>query len=393
MPSSFKEDLKKFLRDDQFSDAAGTILCYSTDASGIERRPLGVLWPENAEQVSKIIILANEYKVPITPRGGGTSLVGSAVPIDSIVVDLSRMKTIHGIIVMGGGEKKEFNCIVDAGVTIAELNEYLKKDDLYFPVIPSSHKVCTIGGVISTNAAGNRAIKYGKAEKWVEEIDFVDGSGEIIKISDIKDICGKEGLLGIITRAKLKITKLPRDTTMDIFEFENIEEMMEKLTQITWENILSVEIINKKAGEYVGLKHTLFVEYLGNSGKIEGKEMAEVWAKREGIYAVCAKNGYPLICDPQIPAGKLKTFVKWADNKNLPIFGHAGIGIIHVLAPENNYQLLDEVIQMSIELGGEVSGEHGIGIVKSNFVKENALIKKLKKRYDPENIMNRGKMI
>lgn len=395
MPSSFKEELLTFLKPEQIDDGKAAMVCYSSDASTIERKPLGVIWPENTDQISKIIKIARDFKVPVVPRGGGTGLVGSAVPLDAIVIDMSRMKTIYGIIVRGGGERKEFSCIVDPGVTVAELNDYLKKDGLYFPVVPSSHKVCTIGGIISTNAAGNRAVKYGKAIDWVEEVDFVDGRGEIIKITQINDVCGKEGVLGIIAKAKLKVTHLPTNTSMDVIETESIEEMIEKINDLDFRNILSVEMINKMAGELVGTKNIIFVEYADQRGTIKNGEMAKLWKKREGTYSICASKGYSLICDPQIPSEKLKSFLKWVETKSLPAFGHIGVGIIHVLVPDNNHQLMEEILQMSIEHGGELTGEHGIGMVKAKFINEEyrVQIKKLKEKYDPDDIMNRGKLI
>lgn len=208
-------------------------------------------------------------------------------------------------------------------------------------------------------------------------------------------MCGSEGLFGIITKARLGIVKLPEITSMDVFEFDGVDEMLGKLLEFKNEDVLSVEFINKKAGEMVGLKDTIFVEYVGERGELKGKEMEEMWKKREGIYSVAASNGFPLISDPQIPDGKLHIFLNWVENKGLPAFGHIGVGIIHVLAPENNYQLLDEIIQMSMELGGEATGEHGIGMVKKQFVSEERKkgIKKMKERYDPEGIMNRGKVL
>ena len=148
-------------------------IAYNYDASPFSGNSVCVYCPENEEDIIKFVKSAIKYKIDIVPRGGGTSVVGGAVPNNSVVLDLSKLNKITI------DERKKI-AIAEAGATIAELNREASKFGLILPVIPSSHEVATIGGAIATNASGLRAIKYGKMKDWVRSIKAVDGNGKII---------------------------------------------------------------------------------------------------------------------------------------------------------------------------------------------------------------------
>jgi len=171
---------------------------YESDASRIKGNALRVVHPKNTEEVCDFI-LDNDN---IVIRGGGTGMSGGSVPLDEVVLDLSKLTIISNF------DEKQKTVEVEAGVILDDLQYYLKGSGLNFPVNPSSHSVATIGGMIATNAVGSQGFMYGKTSMWVKWVEVVNYKGEVEKkgITELSDYVGMEGITGVIIRACLKIS-------------------------------------------------------------------------------------------------------------------------------------------------------------------------------------------
>lgn len=391
-------ELKSIVKKD-ISIEKAELLSYSSDASQIHGKAKAVVWPHDKEQVQKIVRITKKYAKTgsnIVPRGAGTGLAGAVVPKDSIVLDFSRMNNILKLDI----NKK--HVIVEPGVVLNDLNNYLKQFNLFFPVVPASHKVCTIGGMISTNAAGERAVKYGKMEGWVAELEVIDGKGNIHvlnKPEKINMFCGTEGILGIITKVKLLVTEPIRNRSMTLLKFDKISNLIGSVKKHQLEDdFTAVEFFDKLSAKLAGLeeRYHLFIEFESNRGDISSEEeILKIWNLREGMGPVLSSEGYLVMEDPQIPLENMENFIEWLEKNKIPSFGHIGLGIIHPRFKESQKKLINKMFVIVENLNGRVSGEHGIGLTKKKFLKSDFIekMKGLKKEYDPSNILNKGKIL
>ncbi len=366
-------------------------LVYSMDASGIEGKTASIVWPKTASEVQRIVKYAIENGIDIVPRGGGTDLTGAAVPENSIVVDMTRMNRIIEVGVD--------YAVVEPGIVLDKLNSELEKKNLFLPVIPSSHSVCTIGGMIACNAAGVRAIKYGKIREWVSGLEVITGKGDIINVSceQVGDFCGTEGTIGIITKARLRLTAPLKKYTASVYKYETAQELLTKTKEaIESKNVIAIEYMDKFTNKLSGDEelYSLFIEYESDAGDI--KDLGEIEKRmhnRNIIGQTLSSNGYVVIEDPKIPRDRIPEFLEFLVERQIPNFGHIGIGVIHSrLKPDYDLEEFHEKVKA---LGGDVSGEHGIGLSKKRYAPAEVVekIKKLKQKYDPQNILNKGKII
>lgn len=380
--------LKNLLGPGKVSEEYADMVAYSSDASQIRGKADAVVWPETETDIIRIVKYCLEKNMNIVTRGGGTSLVGGTVPDNSVVIDLSRMNKI---------EIEGSYATVEPGAILEDLNE--KTGRLAFPVIIGSRKACTIGGMIATNAAGMRSLKYGKMENWVEELEVIDGSGKKLKIGKekVKDFCGKEGTTGIITKAKLKLIDKPKEVSLSLLGFDNITNLVEKVKELRKnKNVSIIEYIDKTTSKLADLEHKyhLMVEYESSEGNIKGQDMGEVWHMRESLYPLVAEDGHIIIEDPEIDIEKIDKFLYWMQKNDVPAFGHISIGVVHAHFKKDS-PLIKEMFEVVESLGGSATGEHGIGILKKEFLEKEKKeeIKKLKQVYDEKNILNKGKVI
>ncbi|VVB74898.1 D-lactate dehydrogenase (acceptor) [Candidatus Tiddalikarchaeum anstoanum] len=367
-----------------------TKLVYSSDASMYKGNPLVVLWPETIEQIQKIVMIAKKNFLDITTRGGGTGLVGGAVPKRSIVLNMSKMNKILDF--------DNDSILVEAGIVLDDLNMILSQKGLYFPIIPSSHEVCTIGGMISCNASGKRAVKYGSTKNYINYLEVVDGSGAVRKVNDVEKFCGTEGTVGIIVNAELKLEMLPKKISMDVFKFDRATDMSIYTPELKEKpQLLSLELLDPKTSSMLNLeeRYHLIAEYENSLGEIREPEEIEKWdSLRDSAYSKIAGLGYSLIEDPEIlDDEKLAVFMKYLEGLNVPFFGHVGIGILHPCFKQGTD--LADFFKTVESLGGSVTGEHGIGLAKKKYTPKIMRDKLLlyKKSFDPSNILNRGKII
>ena len=386
--SDYLISIKKICR---ASETDAEKLVYGTDASRIKGQAILVVWPENPEHLQRLIRFVTRKKASITIRGGGTGLVGSAVPQNSIVVDMSHFNKIKKINL--GGE----TVTAEAGVVLDELNDVLEGYGYEFSCNPGSHAACTIGGMISTNAAGMLTSKHGRAADKVAEMNIMDGTGKIftIKGEEISELAGTEGALSIILDAKLKIDK-KKDLFNSVYEFENLTELLAKIDELKNDpEVEALEYINKTAAVIAGLdsRDYLLVKYSSPKGNTDKENSGEIWRLRENLYSVLVNAGFQRIEDPFIPEDSIGKFLLWLQNKNIPAYGHISSGILHPHFRRNTKDI-DELAEITKQLKGRLAAEHGIGLLKKNFDSLFGAIKRiqnLKQKYDPFNILNRGK--
>jgi|SRR3989344_7896060 len=365
-------------------------IVYKTDASQIPGELAGVIIPES---IGEIETLVKQSQIDLVPRGAGTGLVGGSVPQNSVVVDLSRLNKIIEI------DKDKRVVHVEAGIVLDELQEVLRLYGLEFPINPSSHSVATIGGMIATNAVGSRAVKYGRTSDWVQSLEVIDGFGNLKKINkiDLMDVSGMEGITGIIVRAVLKLTEIKKKT-VDLVESSEINEVLEAVKKIKPDSEISmIELFDKKTSLFLGLpgKYHLIIEYESYKGHLQDKKYDDLMKTRNKAYPVLASIGYTIIEDPKILTAKIPEFILWLEEHGIPYFGHLGSGILHPCFMPSQKNLIEEMIKYVKKLHSQITGEHGIGLSKKEFIEEQdkKLINLLKKRYDPAEKFNRGKIL
>ena len=400
---------------------------------------------------------AYENTIPVTARGSGTGLVGACVPLmGGIIIDLSQMNRILEI------DEDNLTLTLEPGVLLMEISKFVQEHDLFYPPDPGE-KTDTIGGNISTNAGGMRAVKYGVTRDYVRGLEVVTPKGEILTLGgkvvknssgySLKDlIIGSEGTLGIITKATLKLLPLPKKAISLLIPFNDLERAIETVPKIIKSKAIPTAIefmqgeVILASEEYLGKKfpdHSadayLLLTFDGNSKEeIESnyEKVAEIcltegaldvlisdteerqeaiWSAR-GAFLEAIKNSTSEMdeVDVVVPRNKVAGFVKFTHtlqeeyNIRIKSFGHAGDGNLHIYILKD--ELTEDVWQEKLksvmkcmydrakELSGQVSGEHGIGYAKKEYLKESLaeenmeIMRGIKAVFDPKNILNPGKV-
>ena len=412
-----------------------------------------VVFPETNEEVSKILTLCNEHKIPVVPFGTGTSLEGNVVGNEKgITISLEKMNKILNVNV------EDFDCRVQACVTKEQLNDYLREDGVFFPIDPGAN--AAIGGMASTSASGTMAVKYGTMKTVITGLTVVLPNGDIIKTGSRTKktsagynltnlFIGSEGTLGIITEVQLRLSPIPESIMSAVCHFPSLEMAVQTAQQIIQYGvpIARIEMLNKDQMEisinYSNLKNvealpTLFFEFHGsevsnkenikivdeiskdNNGSSfkwakDLEERNKLWKARWDVYysvKALINNGRVYSTDVCLPISNITECVKFAEKETeklglrAPMVGHLGDGNFHVLLPYNPKEIetynkirdfSDLLIKKTLELGGTITGEHGVGLHKKAYLlKEHGdnipLMKSIKKTIDKNNIMNPGKI-
>ncbi|HXG84866.1 MAG TPA: FAD-linked oxidase C-terminal domain-containing protein [Pyrinomonadaceae bacterium] len=428
---------------------------YGADAVKEKFPPEAVVFPENTGQMREILKLANKYKFPVTARGGGVGYTGGAVPVDGgIVVGTDRMNKIIEI------NPDDLYVVCQPGLTTFELQQAVEKHGLLFPPDPASYKDSFIGGNIAENAGGMRTPKYGVTKHSVLGLEVVTATGEVIRTGGktVKNVvgfdltglmCGSEGLLGIITEATLKLLPMPEATATVRASFKTMEEACKVLTKFTPEGLLpmAMEVVDRNcigaieenfafglssdagailivavdgAKEQVEIEAQTIERILKDNGGFDTlrsrtkEEENKLWDVRRAISPSLMKYGtLKLNEDVVVPRSRVPELISKiedigrAHNTFVANFGHAGDGNIHVNFmcerddPESiarARQCVKETFALSVELGGSISGEHGIGYVKAQYLDMAIdaptleVMKGIKRVFDPNGILNPGKM-
>ena len=380
-----KEELKKIFGPENVSYSEEDLLCYSLDASELEGTVDAVVWPENSGQISDLMKFAWENNIPVIPRGAGTNLSGGTIPLGGIIVDFSKMKNI---VTLG-----EDYVVCEPGVVLEDLEYQLNKKKKSFPVMPASDKAASIGGCIAEDCAGIRAIKYGSMKDWVTEVEVVLPNGEITTTTE-KTYCGSEGIIGLITRAKLGIIDQPETRTLTVYEFKDYDKLQDKVIELSKGDVSAIEFVSESSNKVIdnpmGSANVLVVEFESGEGEVKSLgEVKKVSEHRKSVSTQLALAGYDNVSDPKIPLEKIAKFLRLLEDFGLPSYGHIGVGIIH--ARSKTRDELKKVYAAAVELGGSAVGEHGVGLIKKGLAKK--WLTPLKEKYDPKNLMNPGKVL
>ena len=432
---------------------------YGHDELGtVSNMPDALVFVRSAEEVSKVLKYANDNLIPVTVRGSGTGLVGACVPLNGgIMIDTTKMNHILEL------DENNLTLTVEPGVLLMEIYDYVESRGFFYAPDPGE-KTATIGGNISTNAGGMRAVKYGTTRDWVRAIEVVlpDGSIETFGRKVVKDstgyslknlVIGSEGTLCVITKAILKLIPKPAETISLLVPFETQEKALEAVPEIIKSQLNTVAI------EFFVRNTILFAEeYLGKNFPdksadayilltFEGKDKDElkvnyeagaelcinkldaidallvdtderkesVWKARGAfLEAIKASTTQMDECDVVVPRSEVANYIKFTYELakkykiRIPSFGHAGDGNLHIYICKDEYndnvfeekltKIFDEMYKEAKNVGGLVSGEHGIGYAKKEYMKDllglvqTKLMREIKRAFDPNDILNPGKI-
>lgn len=360
---------------------------YETDASQLKGDTKKVVLPNSIKEIAEIV----KKEKSIVIRGGGSGLVGGAVPFKETVLDLSKLDKILGF------NKNKKIIIVESGIILDDLNNFLDQFKLEFPINPSSHSICTIGGMIATNAVGSRAIKYGKTSDWILWIETINSEGniEMKNKAELMDFAGMEGITGIITSACLKLTEKIKKS-IELKKFDSLEQIIERIKELKRDpKTTMIEILNKDVSEMIGLERSYYLFIETETQEEPTTSNKEVYSIRDKIYPKLAEKGFTRIEDPKLILEKIPLLLDWLEEKKIPFYGHISVGIIHPCFSREQEDLIPEMMKMVKKLGGQISGEHGIGLKKREFLDPNdkKIIINMKKRLDPLNKFNLNKVI
>jgi glycolate oxidase len=413
-----------------FSTKTADLYTYGFDASIHHHAADVVVRPASTEQVSKIVALANERRIPIVPRGAGTGLCGGAVPLKGgIVLDMTRMNAIKEVRV------EDLYCVVEAGVVFDRLIEALAPRHFTLPTAPGSSEACTIGGMVATNASGMRAIKYGAMRDYVLGLEVVMASGQVIRVGTrtLKNssgyqldrlMVGSEGTLGVITEVTLRIAPRAKKAAMTIAAFDSLQRAGKCVSAIIAKPLIPsaielmdatcIRAVNKtvQAGfpevealcmiEVDGEPSVVAAELeevrrlcqeVGATGVVSSddpKQMAKWTQARKSIMSALSRFGEGLVSvsladDMAVPISKIPEavveFRRIAERNGVIVgtYGHAADGNLHtkmLLDPtsldswKRGEKAVDEIYEVVLHLGGTITGEHGIGSSKGPHLRK-----------------------
>ena len=451
---SLRKELIRLLGQEGISDAMEERICYAYDATRENRLPDAVVFPETVMQISGIMKLANREKIPVVPRGAGSGFSGGSLPVSGGLV--MAMKNFDRIVEI---DSDNLQAVVEPAVVTSHLQAEVEKIGLFYPPDPASMNFSTIGGNIAENSGGMRAVKYGVTKDYVMGLEVVLPDGEIIHSGSkcVKDVVGynltqlfvgSEGTLGIITKAILKLLPLPETRETLTAAFSSMQTAGKTVSDIIRNRIIptTTEFMDKYAirlvEDYLHLglpldaEALLLIETDGDAEQAEKnirrvkavceanmaveiriarneKERNDLWKARRSVSTSLGKLGAVKVNeDIVVPRSRVPDIIEKIEeirekhNVLIVNFGHAGDGNIHVNMMSNRneedlervHEAAGEIFRAAIDMGGRISGEHGIGITKRNYIGWNIeaptlnLMKKIKKLFDPNNILNPGKM-
>ena len=374
-----------------FLSDKNSIKVYGSDASGIDGKALGVILPRNIQEVR--VAVASAKRIVI--RGAGSGLVGGCVPQGGldVVLDMSRLDKISE---PDAGRK---TIEVEAGVLLSDLQNYIRHYNLEFPVDSSCRAVATIGGMIASNIVGARAVKYGKISNWINWLEVIDAEGKLQKksVSELSDYFGMEGISGVIVRACLKLSSL-KERRRSLLKIDSIDKIVPIVRGLKRNSEVSmIEFMDKKISEGLGLggHYHLIVEYEGSGENLTKDEVRDLLNLRDKIYPFVFSEGYTRVEDVKVRTDRFVEIISWLEERGVPFFAHIGSGIFHPYFNFEQRKYIPELMKLVKRLGGQISGEYGIGILKKEFVDaiDRKILVNIKKRTDPLNKFNIGKMI
>ncbi|MDH7499927.1 MAG: FAD-binding oxidoreductase [candidate division NC10 bacterium] len=437
MPDPLLGKVREIVGPENFFPSDADRICYATDSSLLSQIhhwvPDLVIRVTSSEQVSAILKVANEYKVPVVPRGAGTGQCGGAVAHrGGIVMDLSSMNRILAL------DLENLQVVVEPGIVHAELNKALAPHGFFFPPDPGSTKMCTLGGMVAFNSSGQRSVKYGTTRQYILGLEAVLPTGERIVTGGVRSralksvagydltalLTGSEGTLAVITRIRLKVLPIPEKRGLVVAFFDRLEATGEAVVQVFRRRLLpsAIEIMDQAAIKAATLykpdlalpeaEAMLLFEVDGSPAEVtyqaksiseackeftpqvewtdDPNRLNELWAARSVVGAAAGrvKAGATRVYigeDICVPIAKVAQALRIIRNTSakygIPIvtYGHIGDGNLHaapVIDPydsreiEQVKQIGDEIHRMALELEGTTTGEHGVGLTRAAYMEE-----------------------
>jgi glycolate oxidase len=422
--------------------------------------PEVVVKPRTADEISKILVLANSANVPVTPRGAGTGLSGGALPIHGgISLSMERFNEILQI------DERNLQATVEPGVINEAFQNAVKEKGLFYPPDPASKGSCFLGGNVAESSGGPKCVKYGTTKDYILNLEVVLPTGEIIYTgaNTLKNstgynltqlMVGSEGTLGIVTKIIVKLLPYPKHNLLILIPFRNLDEACSAVSEVFRGGFIpsAMELMERDALDWVSkfvessvvkieddIQAHLLIEVDGNDQEVLMKEIEaivelmaqfnvgevlfaessaqkdELWKLRRKINEAVMANAISKEQDTVVPRAELPQLVKGIKaignqyNFKSVCYGHAGDGNLHVRIIKGN--LTDEqwngqyikdaiaaIFKLCKELNGTISGEHGIGLIQQEYMgivfseKALSIQKSIKQVFDPNNILNPGKM-
>jgi D-lactate dehydrogenase (cytochrome) len=406
--------------DDTSRDGHATDMGTPADAA---RQPDAVVWPESTEDVATVLAAATERGIPVTPYAAGTSLEGNAAPVHAgISLDLMRMNDVLEV------RPEDFQVDVQPGVMGTAVDEAVASEGLFFPPLPSSGNISTIGGMIVNDASGMQTVRYGEIHDWVLELEVVLADGSVVEFGSkakktssgynlVDLVVGSEGTLGVVTRATLELEGRPEQIRGGRAVFPDLDAAAAAVSDAIQSgvDVAKMELLDELTGaiatDYFDLDlpeaPMVFLEFHANHGieeevdfcetifethdvvrfELAGEEeMDELWeARRELGLAVgdYEEDRDPIHAgDVTVPISRLPEAIRVAKELEaehdipIPCFGHVGDGNVHYLilaedTPESQTlaeELYGKIVERAIEMGGTATGEHGVGLGKRSYM-------------------------
>jgi glycolate oxidase len=454
--TELRKRLEEVVGRDHVRTDEGALVTFSTDATPLERgQPDAVAFPASAEEVAGVLRVASELVVPVVPRGSGTNLSAGTVPhLGGIVLVLTRMNRIKEV------SDADLVAVCEPGVRTIELAQAAAAKGLLYPPDPGSQTTATVGGNVAECAGGLRALKYGVTRDYVLGVQAVLPTGEIIRSGGrlVKDVagydlrrllCGSEGTLAVMTELTLRLVPAPVASGYGMAYFPDLAAAARAVSRVLASGVLpmTLEFLDQvcigavedyahigldtsagallifgQDGNPLVIEHDL--ERMAQACTVEGatslriaaspEEASELLeARRAALPSLSRLEPLTLLEDATVPRSRIAEMVEYvqevAQRHELKIgtFGHAGDGNLHptaVLDPADEEAIhraraaFDEIFTRAIELGGTITGEHGIGMVKLRYLERQlgadhmALLRRIKAGFDPNGILNPGKL-
>ncbi len=456
--TQFADQLRRFVGKENVLSQQDEMEPYSYDEAPIPHPHLPelVVKPRDTKEVAKVLVLANESLIPVTPRGAGTGLSGGAIPVcGGIVLSLEKMNRIKEI------DENNFVAVVEPGVLLKDIYEAVESRGLYYPLYPGE-KSAHIGGNVATNAGGMRAVKYGVTRNFVLGLEAVLPTGQIVRTGgkffkcstgyDLTQLLvGSEGTLAVITEITLRLITPPGWQEVLFVPFPDMHQAIKAVPEILKQAVpvIGLEFLEKDAIDIVEKdlgREIPFHEYEAFLlGILEGNSKEEVNQSAARMAEICTRNGaidvyipvsakakrellearekmYPAfkragpieVIDVVVPRSQIANFVTMvkaiSKRHGMPIIalGHAGDGNVHLhvmgkAVDSREWKVkipivMEEVYRAGVSLGGTISGEHGLGFDKKKYLEiamsreQIALMSRLKRAFDPNYILNPGKI-
>lgn len=455
MEQRLLEQIKAIVSNGRVLTEKNDLFSYSFDGSFGTFVPEVVVQPKDVQEIAELVRWCNTKKVVITPRGQSTSLSGGPLPVKGgIVLDLSVMNEILEV------DEEDLVAVVSPGVLTSDIHKAAESKGLMYPPDPSSSHVSTIGGNLAENSGGPRGLKYGVTKDYVLGLEVVTPQGDIIQTGGrtvknvtgydlTKLIVGSEGTLGIITKAILRLIPKPPASETVMAVFDSLVDAGAAISRILSSGILPAKMELMDQASMVAVENyepsglptdaeaLILIELDGHPAAVKDEaekvsdvckqcgarevrvpqtaaEKADVWKARKLVSpAIVRIKPTKISEDATVPRSKIPEMcrrlqqIKEKYNVHLVVFGHAGDGNLHpnIIADKSDLeemkrveQAVTEIFEAAIELGGTLSGEHGIGTMKAPFMEMELgaagldMMKRIKEAWDPNNIMNPGKI-